>query len=81
MHVQIILDGYQAYTISFGLGGEAMKTPHQRSMISCLKEENFRRALDAAAIHVLLREGMHVKEIDMGSSCQRGPDQMFQLAT
>ena len=29
-------------------------------------KQNFRRALDAAAIHDLLQEGMHVKEIDMG---------------
>ena len=49
----------------------APRTPHQRSMISCLKAEYFGRALDAAAIHALLREGMHIKEIDMGLTSTR----------
>jgi len=48
-----------------------MKTPHHRSMITCQKAENFKRALDAAAIHALLREEMHVKEIDMGLTSTR----------
>ena len=34
-------------------------------------KKNFRRALDAAAIHNLLQEGMHVKEIDMGLTSTR----------
>ena len=49
----------------------SMKTPHQRSMITHRKAENCRRALDTAAIHDLLREEMHVKEIDIGLTSTR----------
>ena len=56
------------------------RTPHQRSMIRCLKAEYFGQALDAAAIHALLREGMHIQEIDFVCR-RRGQEQIFQLAT
>ena len=49
----------------------SMKTPHQRSMITCLKTDNFKRALDAAGIHALLREEMHIKEIYMNLTSTR----------
>ena len=35
------------------------------------KAEKFKRALDAAAIKLFLRKGMHVKEIDMGLTSTR----------
>ena len=49
----------------------SMKTPHQRSMITYRKAENCKRALDTAAIIDLLREEMHVKEIDIGLTSTR----------
>ena len=49
----------------------SMKTPHQRSMITCRKAENCKRALYTTAIHNLLREEMHVKEIDIGLTSTR----------
>ena len=41
----------------------APRTLHQRTMISCMIAEYFRLVKDVAAIHALLREGMHMKGI------------------
>ena len=41
------------------------KPPHQCTMINYMKAEYFRLEKDVAAIHALVREGMHEKGVDM----------------
>ena len=46
-------------------------------MISCMKAEYFRLAKEVAAIYALLREGMHIKGVDMGFDLYAGMSKYF----
>ena len=43
----------------------AARPPHQRTMTSCRKAEQFTRAKDVAGIYALVWEGMRIKTVDM----------------
>ncbi len=52
----------------------AARPPHQRTMTSCRKAEQFTRAKDVAGIYAFVLEGMRIKSVDMDLIYPGGKD-------